>query len=124
MHHMSKEKEVSFVYFEARPKRGNTIIVDKKIYEMMDLFAEIFDRNRRNCNFRPLQSGNFWTVQATFEDDEARDLLVGDPRFQEIMTDLRVYCKPAHRLKRLLYPIIHPGRQFAGILRGPIGFPD
>jgi len=121
---MSKEKEVQFIYFEAKPKRGNAKIVDEKMYEMMALFAEIFDEHRRNCNFRPLRKWNMWTVQATFESEEARDLFQLDPRFQEIMTDMRVYCKPAYRIKRLVYPILHPGRQFAGIVRGPVGFSD
>ena len=121
---MSKEKEIPFIYFEAKPKRGNTTVVNEKIYEMMALFAEIFDKNRRNCNFRPLQKGNMWTVQITFETDEARSLLDQDPRFEEMMTDLRVYCKPAHRIKRLFYPMLHQGKQFGGIIRGPVGFPD
>lgn len=122
---MTKEKEVPFIYFEARPKRGNAKIVDQKILDMMGLFAEIYDKHRRNCNLRPTRKlNNMWTVQMTFESEEARSLLTEDTRFDEIMTDLRAYCKPAHKIKRLFYTILHPGKQFGGIILGPVSFPD
>lgn len=121
---MSAPNETPFIYFEAKPKRGNEKIVDEKIAKIVGLFTEIFDKHRRNCNLRPVKKGKMWTVFISFESDEARSLLHQDPRFQEVMTDLRVYCKRAHCLRRMLYPILHPGKRFGGIFFSPIGFPD
>ena len=104
---MAGEKEASFMYFEAKPKRGNRKIVDEKIWNIMALFAEIFDKHRRNCNLRPEKRRSTWTVFIAFESEEAKGLLEQDPRFQEIMTDLKVYCKPAYRIRRLIYAILH-----------------
>jgi hypothetical protein len=108
--YMPKEKEVPFIHFVARPKRGNSKIVDDKIWDVMGLFAEIFDEYQRDCSLLPLKKGSVWNVQMTFESDEARSLITDDPRFQEIITDLRVYCKPAYRIRHLFYPILHPGK--------------
>lgn len=117
---MSKGQETPFIYFEAKPKRGNSAIVNQKIMELMSFFAEIFDKNRRNCTFRPERKGNMWTVLITFESEEAKSLLEQDSRFQEAITDLRVYCKPAHRLRRFIFAILHPGKRLAGFLSTPI----
>lgn len=121
---MTGKKETPFIYFEAKPKHGNDKIVNEKIAEIVGLFAEIFDKHRRNCNLHPEQRGNMWTVLITFESEEAKRLLDQDPRFQEAMTDLRVYCRRAYRIRRMLYPILHPGKRFGGILYSPVSFPD
>ena len=121
---MTKPAETQFVYFEAKPKRGRQEVVNQAITSMAALFAEIFDKHRRNCTFHPEKKGNMWTVFIVFESEEARDLLVEDPRYQGLITDIRAYCKPAHRIRRMLYPIFHPGKRLGGILSAPVTFPD
>ncbi len=117
------EEQLAFIYFEAKPKRGNAKIVREKIWEMMSLFAEIFDKQRRNCNFHPETKGSMWTVLITFESEEAKSLLDQDSRFQEAMTDLRAYCKPAHRLRRMIHYALYPGKPFIVNFKEPITLP-
>ena len=119
---MTTPTEEQFVYFEAKPKRGRQEVVNQTITSIAALFAEIFDKHRRNCTFHPEKKGAMWTVFIAFESEEARDLLVEDPRFQELITDIRAYCKPAHRMRRMLYSIFHPGKRLGVILDAPVGF--
>jgi hypothetical protein len=121
---MSKEEKLAFTYFEAKPKRGNAKIVREKIWFMMDLFAEIFDKDRRNCTFHPETKGGMWTVLIMYESEEAKALLDQDPRFQEAMTDLQAYCKPAHRLKRMIHFALHPDKPFAIDFKLPVAVPS
>lgn len=121
---MTEKKDTAFTYFEAKPKRGNEKIVNEKIGEVAGLFAETFDKNRRNCTFHPEKRGKMSTVLIIFESEEAKGLLEQDPRFQEAMTDLRAFCKPAHRLKRALHYMLHPGKPFVITFKAPVSYTD
>ena len=108
---MTWKKDTPFIYFEAKPKRGNGEVVSKIIGEVADLYTELL-------------SGGQWTVLITFETEQDKEIIEQHPRFQEFITDLRVYCKRAHRTRRMLYPIFHQGKQLGGILYSPVGYSD
>jgi hypothetical protein len=121
---MTTPADKPFVYFEARPKRGNGGTVAKIIGEIADIYAELYDRQANCLLHTELLSGGQWTVLVTFETQQDKERLDQHPRFQELLTDLRVYCKPAHRIRRMLYPIFHPGKRLGGILFSPVGFSE
>lgn len=94
---MSSEQKVQFIHFVANPKRGNDELVKEKVSELGSLFAEIFDADPRNSSFHIQSKGKMWIIFMTFKNKEARDLLIQNPRFQELLTDLRAHCKHVHR---------------------------
>ncbi len=118
---MSKDQETPFIYFEAKPKFGRRAIVDKVIIDLAGLFEELYDR-RANCRLLTEQSaGGQWTILIRFENEQARDTLEQNPRFQELITDIRVHCKKAHRIRRMVFAALHPGKRLAGFTSTPIG---
>src|SRR5271155_1553886 len=112
------KNEIPFIYFEAKPKRGNYTVVDKTIYQMMALFVELY-YGRDNCNMHTEQKGHQWTLMMTFGKAEDRDIMDHNEKFQTLLTDLRAFCKPAHRFRRKLYAILHPSKRIAVILSHP-----
>jgi len=117
---MSKNQETPFIYFEAKPKFGRQAVVDKVIVDLVGLFDELYNR-RANCRLLTEQTaGGQWTILIRFENEQARDLLEQDPRFQELITDIRVHCKKAHRIRRAVFAILHPGKRLAGFMSTPI----
>lgn len=120
---MTRGKDESpFIYFEAKPKRGNSKIVVEAISQIQALFCELYDR-RANCNMHTEIKDSQWTIPITYENDDARDLLNNNEKFQELLTDLRVYCKPTRRFKRKLFAMLHPGQRLGGIIEGPFVVP-
>jgi hypothetical protein len=118
---MSKKQETPFIYFEAKPKFGRQAVVDKTIGDLVGLFAEIYHK-RANANLLTEQTASgAWTILVRFESEQARDMLEQDARFQELITDLRVYCKRVHRLRRMVFAILHPGQRLAAFTSTPIG---
>lgn len=117
---MLVESDESCIYFEARPKREERPNVYKVILEIMGIFTVLYD-GKANCIMHPEEnSRGMWTVMMKFESDEYKNLLAQDKRFQELITDLRAYCKPAHR-RRKLYTFLHPGKYLGVILSYPVG---
>ncbi len=116
------KNDVPFIYFEAKPKRGNYEVVDETIFQMMALFSELYDR-RADCNMHTEQKGHQWKIMITFEKAEDRDIMDHNEKFQTLLTDLRAFCKPAHRSKRKLYAILHPSKRLAVILSRPFFIP-
>jgi hypothetical protein len=91
---MLVESDESCIYFEARPKREERPNVYKVILEIMGIFTVLYD-GKANCIMHPEEnSRGMWTVMMKFESDEYKNLLAQDKRFQELITDLRAYCKP------------------------------
>lgn len=116
------KEEIPFIYFEVNPKRGNYKTVDKIILQMVALFAELYDR-RANCNMHTEKKGHQWTLMIVFEKAEDRDTMDQNKKFQELLTDLRAFCKPAHRFRRKLYAVLHPGQRLGVILARPVSLP-
>jgi len=119
-HIMPGRKDIPLIYFEAKPKRGCHEAVSEKVLKVMALYAEVFDRDRRNCQLHQEYKWGMWTIFMAFESEEAKNLLERDPRYQEAMTDLRAYCKPAHRIRRALYAVAYPGKHLSIILDHPV----
>lgn len=114
--------EIPFIYFEAKPKRGNYTVVEEHIIQIMALFADLY-YGRDNCNLHTERKGHQWTLMMTFKKADDRDIMDHNEKYKELLTDLRVFCKPAHRFKRKLYAIFHPGQRLAVILSRPFFIP-
>lgn len=121
---MIRKKDTPFIYFEAKPKRGNSEVVSRIIGEVAGLYTELYDKRADCLLHTELLSGGQWTVLITFETEQDKEIIEQHPRFQEFITDLRVYCKRAHRIRRMLYPMFHQGKQLGGILYSPVGCSD
>jgi hypothetical protein len=116
--------ETPFIYFVAKPKRGNKDVVHWKVADIVELYAKLYD-HRANCNLHSeMTHSGQWTIFMTFENESDRAILDQNTQFQDMLIDLRTYCKPAYRMRRLLHPVFHPGKRFAGIIKAPAVFPD
>jgi hypothetical protein len=110
---MTTDTRVPALYFEAKPKRGRQKAVATTIFDISALYAEVYD-HKANAWLRT-ERGPWgkWTVEIMFEDEPTQDMLTQDPRFQELLSTLGANCKPAGRLRRLLFPIWFRHRAFS-----------
>lgn len=109
---MATDTQVPALYVEARPKRGRQTVVNKTIFEISALFAEVYDHKANSWLRTERGPWGGWKVLITFESWPVQDMLTQDPRFQELLRTLRVNCKPAGHLRSLLYPIWFRYRKF------------
>lgn len=96
---MAMSEQSGFIYFEARPKLGRYDDVYKAITELATLCQELYQGVADFKLRLDLASRNKLTFQVVFDELKDTEAFEQNRRFQELMIELRLACKPDRLLR-------------------------